>query len=245
MTMWISILLLLSFTKVLDSFTVTFKNKCDYKVLLDAGPFEILYPFIAGTFTLYPLATCTYNATFLRTFDISWNIKTGCFEKGNNCETGNFFCKPRTECSDSIVTVVQLDLLQIPAGNRVLTLQQYSVRLQKGYNVPVRVSVIGGQGRRCTPILCNVTLDKCPKAEIDNIGDLRVIKDDRTVACQNPCVKNATAFGKFCEGAVTEEYKYGKLLQSKCSYEDSNEDFEYEVRKTCSEGTGYVVTTCP
>jgi hypothetical protein len=44
------------------------------------------------------------------------------------------------------------------------------------------------QGGACVATNCALSLDRCPTGERD-VGDLRVIKNGRTVACLAPCKK--------------------------------------------------------
>jgi len=63
----------------------------------------------------------------------------------------------------------------------------YDVSLVDGYTLPA-VIVPSQQGGSCVTTNCAISLNSCPTNEA-GIGDLRVIRNGRTVQCLSPCKK--------------------------------------------------------
>jgi len=110
--------------------------------------------------------------------------KQGCDGSGHNCEVGQSMppCLP-TGCDPPAETKVEFFFPPLNNGNDVW----YDVSLVDGYSLSAEIvpSSIGGS---CTRTRCAVSLDRCPTDE-NHVGDLRVVKNGRTVQCLSPCKK--------------------------------------------------------
>jgi hypothetical protein len=111
--------------------------------------------------------------------------KTGCDGSGNNCETGQSMapCGP-TGCDPPAETKMEFFFPDFNVGGDTW----YDISLVDGYSLPTRISPTSGVGGACVQTDCNIQLNSCPTNE-NNVGDLRVIKNGRTVECLSPCKK--------------------------------------------------------
>lgn len=108
--------------------------------------------------------------------------KTGCDGGGQNCETGQSVSPcGRNGCDPPAETKVEFFFP--PAGDRNNV--WYDISLVDGYSLPVQIVPSVQQGS-CVTTRCALSLNSCPTNE-NNVGDLRVIKNGRTVQCLAPC----------------------------------------------------------
>jgi len=110
--------------------------------------------------------------------------KQGCDGSGQNCEVGQSMppCLPNG-CDPPAETKVEFFFPPVGDTNAVW----YDVSLVDGYSLPAEI-IPSFQGGSCVTTHCRVSLDSCPTGESD-VGDLRVIKNGRTVQCLSPCKK--------------------------------------------------------
>jgi hypothetical protein len=110
--------------------------------------------------------------------------KTGCDGSGQNCEVGQSSdpCGP-TGCDPPADTKVEFFFPPSSDPNDVW----YDVSLVDGYSLAAEI-IPDRNGGACVPTNCALSLDRCPQNEND-VGDLRVITNGRTVACLSPCKK--------------------------------------------------------
>lgn len=108
--------------------------------------------------------------------------KINCDQNGNECEFGQSVdpC-PAGGCHPPAETKVEFFFPPSNDPNDIW----YDISLVDGYSLPVDILPSVQQGS-CTFTHCAVSLDLCPINEID-VGDLRIIKNGRTVACLSPC----------------------------------------------------------
>lgn len=108
--------------------------------------------------------------------------KSGCDHSGHNCEVGQSVdpCLP-TGCDPPAETKVEFFFPPVGDPYDVW----YDVSLVDGYSLPAEIIPSVQQGS-CVTTKCAVSLDHCPTNE-EHVGDLRVIKNGRTVQCLAPC----------------------------------------------------------
>jgi len=109
--------------------------------------------------------------------------KTGCDGNGQNCEMGQSVppcnaggCDPPAE--------TKVEFHFPPAGNSDDV--WYDVSLVDGYSLPAEIIPSQFTGS-CVTTNCAVSLAACPTE--GDVGDLKVNKNGRTVACLSPCKK--------------------------------------------------------
>ncbi|XXQ35840.1 Thaumatin family [Plasmodiophora brassicae] len=167
--------------------------------------------------------------------------RTGCNQDGAGCATGD--CARGTQCAGAggIPPVTLAEITFDAAGTDF-----YDISLVDGYNLPMAMepTAYQGQGYRCGRAGCNRDLNAfCP-------GELAVVQNGRTVACNSACNKfNTDEF--CCRGAFgtpdrCPPFPYSQLFKSACpaaysyAYDDLSSTF------TCqSQGSNYRITFCP
>jgi len=109
--------------------------------------------------------------------------KSGCDANGQNCEVGQSIdpCGP-TGCDPPAETKVEFFFPPLGQGE-----VWYDVSLVDGYSLAAEIVPTVQQGS-CITTRCAVSLGACPTGE-NEVGDLRVIKNGRTVQCLSPCKK--------------------------------------------------------
>lgn len=189
--------------------------------------------FNGGGFALKPAQSIVFTAP------VSWSGRiwgrTGCnFDKSGNgtCQTGS--CGTSLKCAASG---------KPPASLAEFTLASpdfYDVSLVDGFNIPIVVTPINGQGN-CSVAGCDGDLrPNCPK-------ELAVKTGGKTVACRSACdvfdTDEYCCRGNFGNSMTCRPTYYSKAFKSACptaysyAYDDPSSIF------TCS-GTDYVVTFC-
>lgn len=108
--------------------------------------------------------------------------KSGCDHTGHNCEAGQSVdpCNPGG-CDPPAETKVEFFFPPVNDPYDVW----YDVSLVDGYSLPAEIIPSVQQGS-CVSTKCAVSLDACPTNEA-HVGDLRVIRNGRTIKCLAPC----------------------------------------------------------
>ena len=65
----------------------------------------------------------------------------------------------------------------------------YDISLVDGYSLAMSITPRGVNQGSCIPTQCRLSLDACPQSETNGLGDLRIVKNGKTVACLAPCKK--------------------------------------------------------
>ncbi|WOL12298.1 pathogenesis-related protein 5-like isoform X2 [Canna indica] len=161
--------------------------------------------------------------------------RTGCnFDLNGNgsCQTGS--CGSSLKCSTSGKTPATL------AEFNLVPVNYYDVSLVDGFNLPITVTPVNGQGN-CTIVGCEKDLlDNCP-------SELSIKDDSKTVGCRNACDMFDTdeycCRGAYSTSDTCPPTNYSKLFKKACptaysyAYDDSSSLF------TCSDAD-YVISFC-
>lgn len=108
--------------------------------------------------------------------------KSGCDGSGQNCQVGQSVSPcGRNGCDPPAETKVEFFFPRSGDNGNVW----YDISLVDGYSLPVEIVPSIQQGS-CKTTKCAMSLNSCPTNE-NNVGDLRVIKNGRTVQCLSPC----------------------------------------------------------
>ncbi|KAJ7539476.1 hypothetical protein O6H91_11G095800 [Diphasiastrum complanatum] len=213
-----------------------FVNKCGQTVWAGTQPNSGKPVLSNGGFTLGAGQSSTINAAsdWAGRF---WG-RTGCsFDSSGqgSCLTGD--CGNVLACNGAGGNP-PATLVEITLGSKDF----YDVSLVDGFNLPVRISPIGGSGDcRAADCVSNVN-GVCP-------SQLQVTNNGQVVACQSAC-------GKFnlaqycCTGSnntpsTCPPTSYSKVFKNACpnaysyAYDDASSTF------TCSGPSGYTITFCP
>jgi len=190
--------------------------------------------------------------------------KQGCDGSGHNCEVGQSTdpCLP-TGCDPPAETKVEFFFPPTSDPNDVW----YDVSLVDGYSLPAEI-IPDRSGGACVPTNCAVSLDACPTNE-NEVGDLRVIKNGRTVACLAPCKKwnypppfghgrpEDTSPGLWlccptppidplaCRGNIVVNTQYVNLVHRTCPSAYSYSYDDEAGLHNCPTATNFRVTFCP
>ncbi|KAF1757043.1 hypothetical protein GCK72_013498 [Caenorhabditis remanei] len=154
-----------------------------------------------------------------------------------NCATGS--CGPREQCNgaggEPPVSLAEFTLRGADGKDF------YDVSLVDGYNIPVLIDVIGGEGdcKRAGGCFKNIN-DFCP-------GDLAVKRDGRTVACKSGCLAynndQECCRGEFRTPDKCKQSKTARIFKDACptaysyAYDDGTSTF------TCK-NANYIVQFC-
>ncbi|XP_064940450.1 pathogenesis-related thaumatin-like protein 3.5 isoform X1 [Musa acuminata AAA Group] len=190
--------------------------------------------FNGGGFPLKPGESVVFTAP------VGWSGRiwgrTGCdFDRDGNgsCQTGA--CGSVLKCSASGQTPATL------AEFTLAPLDFYDVSLVDGFNLPITVTPVNGQGGNCSSAGCDGDLrDNCP-------SELAVKFDGKTVACRSACdVFNTDQYccrGVFGNSVICQPTYYSKIFKQACpgaysyAYDDPTSIF------TCV-GGDYIVSFC-
>lgn len=162
---------------------ITFVNRCSYPIWIspltsDNGP-----QLDGGIKRLGQNSQTVYNIPASGWKGRFWP-KTACDGSGQNCETGQSIAPcPAGGCQPPAETKVEFFYPASTAKDNVW----YDISLVDGYSLPVEITP-SYKGGSCLPTKCHVSLAACPTNEA-NVGDLRVIKNGRTIMCLAPCKK--------------------------------------------------------
>ncbi|WOK94621.1 pathogenesis-related protein 5-like [Canna indica] len=209
----------------------TIVNECKTTIWPGITPGE---NFNGGGFALKP------GQSVVITAPVGWSGRiwgrTGCnFDRNGNgsCETGS--CGSALKCGASGETPVTL------AEFTLASLDFFDVSLVDGFNLPVVVTPVNGQGGNCSSAGCDGDLRKdCP-------SELAVRVGGNTVACRSACdVFNTDEY--CCRGVhgnpmTCQPTYYSKKFKAACpaaysyAYDDPTSIF------TCA-GADYIVTFC-
>ncbi|KAL2893185.1 Thaumatin-like protein [Bienertia sinuspersici] len=213
----------------------TIRNDCRETIWPGVTPGD---SFEGGGFELKPGKSMVFNAP------VGWSGRiwgrTGCKFDSNGsgkCQTGA--CGTSLKCSAAG---------QTPATLAEFTLAQqdyYDVSLVDGFNLPMAVKPVHGQGN-CTVAGCDHDLRKsCPK-ELAVKGPPNQ-HDGKTVACRSACdvfdTDEYCCRGRYGNPVSCHPTFYSKLFKQACptsysyAYDDPTSIF------TCS-GTDYIITFC-
>ncbi|XP_048232340.1 pathogenesis-related thaumatin-like protein 3.5 isoform X2 [Ricinus communis] len=217
--------------KVTESTRIfTIINYCKETVWPGITPGE---NFNEGGFPLKPGQSIVFNAP------VGWSGRiwgrTGCnFDKNGNgtCQTGA--CGTSLKCSGAGQTPASLAEFTLAA------LDFYDVSLVDGFNLPISVTPINGNGN-CSVAGCNADLrTNCP-------SELSVKSKGKVIACRSACdVFNTDEYccrGVYGNPVVCQPTYYSKKFKEACptaysyAYDDPTSIF------TCS-GTDYVISFC-
>jgi hypothetical protein len=162
--------------------TIKFQNRCDQDIWISPltnaqGP-----ELAPGVARLNRGAQITYNIPNAGWGGRFWP-KMGCDGSGHNCEVGQSMppCLP-TGCDPPAETKVEFFFAPLNNGQDVW----YDISLVDGYSIAAEITP-SQQGGSCTHTNCALSLNNCPVER--EVGDLRVIKNGRTVQCLSPCKK--------------------------------------------------------
>jgi len=189
--------------------------------------------------------------------------KSGCDANGQNCEVGQSVAPcPAGGCQPPAETKVEFFFPPLGNGNDVW----YDVSLVDGYSLPAQI-VPSSQGGSCVTTNCALSLDACPTNEND-VGDLRVIKNGRTVQCLAPCKKwnypSPYGLGKSesiepgqhlccptppvspesCRAGIVVNTKYVNLIHKSCPSAYSYAYDDEAGLHTCPNSVNFAVTFC-
>jgi len=181
MKVFTTILLGLAYVVGIQSRNIEFHNRCDHDVWVQpltnaqgpplGGGIQRLN---VGGYYNYAIPNDGWGGRF-------WP-KINCDGQGHNCEFGQSVdpC-PDGGCHPPAETKVEFFFPPLNNGYDVW----YDISLVDGYSLPVEIIPSVQQGT-CVTTDCAVSLDRCPYNEND-VGDLRINKNGRTVACLSPC----------------------------------------------------------
>lgn len=160
-------------------------NNCPYSTWLATTPNNGVNPLPGGTVRLDPGQRYTYqipNGGWAGRF---WP-KTGCNGEGTNCEFGDSSppC-PADGCQPPADTKIEFFFPPQPPTSD----SWYDISLVDGYSLPMKIVPRGGESGACVTTSCDMSLAACPQDETSGLGDLRIIKNGKTVACLSPCKK--------------------------------------------------------
>ncbi|XP_072989543.1 pathogenesis-related thaumatin-like protein 3.5 [Typha latifolia] len=162
--------------------------------------------------------------------------RTGCdFDQNGNgsCQTGS--CGSTLKCGGSGKTPASL------AEFTLASLDFYDVSLVDGFNLPITVTPVTGQGKNCSVAGCDSDLrNDCP-------SELAVKVDGKTVGCRSACdvfdTDEYCCRGVFGNSVTCKPTYYSKKFKAACptaysyAYDDPTSIF------TCAEGD-YVISFC-
>jgi len=242
---------------------IAFTNRCGYDIWVNPltnaqGP-----PLAGGIVRLGNGASHTYRVP-----DGGWGgrfwPKSGCDGSGQNCEVGQSVdpCGP-TGCDPPAETKVEFFFPPINDPNAVW----YDVSLVDGYSLAAEIIPSVQQGT-CVSTRCALSLGACPTNEAD-VGDLRVVKNGRTVQCLAPCKKwnYPPPFGlgrpedqdpglhlccptppiwpEECRAGIVVRTQYVNLIHRDCPTAYSYSYDDEAGLHNCPNGVNFRVTFCP
>jgi len=246
-----------------ESRDINFVNKCGYDIWINPLT-NAQGPQIAGG-----IAKIANGGQFTyRIPDSGWAgrfwPKSGCNAQGYNCNVGQSVapCLPGG-CDPPGETKVEFFFPPVGGSSNVW----YDISLVDGYSLAAEIVPSVQQGS-CVTTQCRISLNHCPTNE-DNVGDLRVIKNGRTVQCLSPCKKwnypypfglgrsEVTAPGvnlccptppispNTCRAGPIVRTKYVNLVHQECptAYAYSYDD--QAGLHNCPNGVSFRVTFCP
>jgi len=162
--------------------TIQFTNKCPQDIWVSPLTNNQGKMLAEGIIKLANSASKSYNIP-----DTEWGgrfwPKIGCDATGQNCQMGQSVppCKPGG-CDPPADTKVEFHFPPSSSSEAVW----YDVSLVDGYSLPAQIIPSVQQGS-CVTTNCAVSLAACPTES--DVGDLRVVKNGKTVACLSPCKK--------------------------------------------------------
>lgn len=193
--------------------------------------------------------------------------KLGCNETtGAGCAVGDSV-SPCPEGGCQPPTDTKIEFLMPVLGSSDDT--WYDISLVDGYSLAVTIAPRNESSGSCVTTTCALSLDACPWNETDGIGDLRVLRDNRTVACLSPCKKwNSPApYGLAqpeteapgvdmccptppidvdqCRQGPVVRTQYVQLLRASCPTAYSYAYDDEGGLHTCPQTTSFDVTLCP
>lgn len=173
----------LSFTE-LYAVELSVYNNCPYTTWLATTPNFGISPLPEGTVTLGSRQRYVYQIPSGGWAGRFWP-KTGCDQSGTNCEFGDSAppC-PSTGCQPPADTKIEFNFPAQPPTSD----SWYDISLVDGYSLPMSIVPRGVNEGSCISTNCALSLDACPQNEVD-VGDLRVFKNGKVVACLSPCKK--------------------------------------------------------
>lgn len=209
-------------------------------------------------------ASHTYNIP-----DAGWGgrfwPKEGCDGNGHNCEVGQSMppCLP-TGCDPPADTKVEFFFPKAGNGEQVW----YDVSLVDGYSLAAKIVPSVQQGS-CVTTSCKVSLANCPGAENNGVGDLKMHKNGKVVACLAPCKKwnYPPPYGlghpesqdpglhlccptppvsvAQCRNGIVVNTKYVNLIHKDCPTAYSYAYDDEGGLHNCPNGVNFHVTFCP
>ncbi len=161
------------------------KNNCAFTTWLATAPNSNQAPLPGGTIKLTQGQTYTYNIPSGGWAGRFWP-KTGCDGSGTNCEFGDSSppC-PAGGCHPPADTKVEFLFPPQPPKSD----SWYDISLVDGYSLPMKIVPRGVNFGNCVQTTCSMSLNSCPTNEVQGLGDLRVFKNGKVVACLSPCKK--------------------------------------------------------
>jgi hypothetical protein len=245
---------------------ITVTNRCAFTVWIAQQP-NAGVPALPGG--VVRLATGAANSYAIP--DAGWAgrfwPKTGCANaNGTDCATGETLppCPPGG-CQPPADSKVEFFF----PDRGLQDMSWYDISLVDGYSLPFRIAPRGIASGSCIETVCSLSLDACPRDEIDGLGDLRVVRDGATVQCLSPCNRwNYPApYGlnrpetqppgvdfccptppvsvAECRAGPIEQSLYVQTVRSACP---SAYSFAYDDQgglHSCPETTSFDVTLCP
>jgi len=161
------------------------KNNCAFTTLLATAPNSNRAPLPGGTIKLTQGQTYTYNIPNGGWAGRFWP-KTGCDGSGTNCEFGDSSppcpvggCQPPAD--------TKVEFLFPPQPPKLDS--WYDISLVDGYSLPMKIVPRDVNSGNCVQTTCSMSLNSCPTNEVQGLGDLRVFKNGKVVACLSPCKK--------------------------------------------------------
>ncbi|KAH7662933.1 Thaumatin family protein [Dioscorea alata] len=233
-------LLTLLFEGLQSSTTFTFINQCKYTVWAGTLSGAGSIPLPKTGFELYPNATVVLPAT-ARWSGRFWG-RTGCstdIAGKFSCATGD--CASGTMSCSGAGAIPPATLAEITLGTNGSP-DFYDISLVDGYNLPMSLIPVGGQGSNCKPAICSQNINRmCPT-------NLQVNGDGGVVACKSAC----EAFGdpKYCCTGVygnpnsCKPTYFSSLFKSACPSAYSYAFDDLTSTFTCV-GPSYLLIFCP
>jgi len=260
----LNLILLLSFVGLIQAQRfVQFTNKCPHDIWIEPltnaqGP---AHP--DGIVRLGNQATHTYHISQEGWGGRFWP-KQGCDGNGHNCEVGQSMppCLPGG-CDPPAETKVEFFF---PHASDPADIW-YDVSLVDGFSLPADI-IPSQTGGSCRETHCSIPLDECPQDEAD-VGDLRVFKNGRVVACLAPCKKwnypppfgigqsehiqpglhlccpTPPIYPEECRAGLVVRTKYVDLVHRTCPTAYSYSYDDEAGLHNCPNGINFHVTICP
>jgi hypothetical protein len=180
----IVLLLVALYSSRTESRVIEFENRCGYDIWINPLTNAQGKELAPGIVRLRNYEHFTYAIPTIEGWGGRFWPKSGCDSSGHNCEVGQSVdpCNPGG-CDPPAETKVEFFFPNSTHPGDIW----YDVSLVDGYSLPVEI-VPSVQVGTCVTTNCALSLNSCPINE-DFVGDLRLIRNGRTIKCLAPCKK--------------------------------------------------------